>query len=98
MSKLSAVILTRPIPFAAPFIHPQRRALEPQDQRRLMGWCEALVPGVSVELEEWVGADAREPLHAVVVSFPHAERLPVVLRMKVEEVGRDDLRAALCKR
>ena len=50
MSQFSAVILPRPIPFAAPFIHPPRRALTGEGQRRLMGWGEALVPGVQVEL------------------------------------------------
>lgn len=75
-----------PISYTPPFGPPFRRELHGVIGRRLVGWCEALLPNETVEIVEWVGTDPQQPLHAVVVSFPLHQRPPVVLYMKVEDV------------
>lgn len=84
--------LTRcPLPFAAPFMPPWRRPLTATARHRLIGWCEELLPGVVVDIVEWVSADTRQPLHVMVLSFPGSHRPPVVLHLKVEDVDRHHL-------
>jgi hypothetical protein len=60
-----------------------------------MVWCAGLLPEVAVDFVEWVGADPRQPIHALVVSFPSSHRPPVTLYMKVEDVERNHLAQAL---
>jgi len=87
--------MSDPIPFGVPFMPPRRRALTDEFQNRLLAWCDELVPGVTVDIEEWVGADPRQPLHAVVLSFPQDVRSSIVLRLKVDELARSMLAEAL---
>ncbi len=84
-------VFREPIPFTAPFVSPCQRPLEEGIKHRLLAWCDELASGVEVDIEEWVGADPRHPLHALVVSFRGNGRSPVVLHMKVDEVRRSDL-------
>ena len=84
-----------PISFTPPFVSPWRRALEAGARHRLMSWTEEVLPGADVDIVEWVGADPRHPIHAVVVSFPSSHRPPAVLYMKVEDVQRRHLHEAL---
>jgi len=88
-------VLRCPLPFEPPFLPPWQRPLGPDARRRLLDWCEEILPGVAVELVEWVGVDTRQPLHAVVVAFPGGDRLPVVLYLKAEDVERHHLLRAL---
>ena len=74
---------------------PRRRPVARDTKDRLASWCDDLVPGVRVDIDEWVGADPRQPLHVVVVSFPQLDWPPVVLQLKVDEVQRIDLVQAL---
>ncbi len=84
-----------PLPSAPPFMPPWRRPLTADARHRLVAWCEELLPGVTVDIVEWAGADTRQPLHAVVVAFPESCRPPVVLYLKAEDVGRRRLVQAL---
>jgi hypothetical protein len=84
-----------PLPFACPFLPPWRRSLGPDSRHRFIAWCDESLPGVAVEIVEWVGADTRQPLHAVVVAFPGSDRPPVVLYLKVEDIRRHHLVRAL---
>ena len=75
---------------------PWRRALHPDTRRRLTSWCAELLPGVPVHIVEWAGADPRQPIHAVVLSFPSTDRSRVVFYEKSEDVTRSHLVEALC--
>lgn len=88
-------LTTCPLSFSPPFVCPWRRALHPDDRHRLEVWCAALLPEVTIDVVEWVGADPRHPIHAVVVSFPSSHRPPITLYMKVEDVERRHLAEAL---
>ena len=87
----AAVTLSKAIPFAAPFMPPWRRPLDDDARHRLLAWCDALLPGERVHVVEWVGADTRQPSHAVVLSFPKSHRASVVLHHKLEAVRRQHL-------
>lgn len=87
--------ITCPLSFAPPFMPPWRRELPAHARRRLMAWCEELLPGAAADVVEWVGADPRQPIHAIVVSFPRSRRPPVVLYRKVDDVERHHLARAL---
>lgn len=39
--------------------------------RRCRRWCSPLLPEVAVEFSRWIGAEIRQPLHAVVVLHPN---------------------------
>ena len=95
MTKSAIRVLPDPIVFAAPFMPPWQRPLSQETRHRLMAWLAELLPGVTVEIDEWEGADPRHPLHAVVVSFPDLARAPVVLPLIVDEIVRSDLVQAL---
>jgi hypothetical protein len=84
-----------PISWAPPFEPPWKRTLSPDVVRRLSAWCAELLPGVEVDVVEWVGADPRQPIHALVVGFPTSERSPVVLYRKTEELERHHLERAI---
>lgn len=84
-----------PISSAPPFTRPWRRATPPRLRRRLLAWCGEILPGGSVGLTEWAGADPRHPLHAVVLSFPEGSRPQVVLYRKAEDIDRPCLAEAL---
>ena len=88
-------ILPDLIPFETPFMPSWKRPMATQTRRRVMGWCAELIPDVTVEIEEWVGADLRHPLHTVIVAFPEIDRPPLALRVKVDEMRRSDLAQAL---
>ena len=77
--------------FSVPFMPPWRRPVTGEIRQRLMAWCAELEPGVLVDIDEWVGADPRHPLHVVVFSFPRIDRRPVLLSLKVADVERSDL-------
>ena len=83
-----------PIAHAPPYTPPRSCPLPPALHRRLRRWCEEALPGVQVELAAWVGADLRQPPHALVVSFVR-RRPPVVLYRKPEDVTRLELLRAL---
>ena len=89
------MIFLDPIPHTAPFLRPRRRSLTELVEHRLMAWCDELIPGEPVDIDEWVGADPRHPPHVVVVSFPQLNRAPIMLPLKVDEVVRADLVQAL---
>ena len=84
-----------PLTYAPPFCAPLRRELKAPARDRILGWFEELVSHKDVNLIEWVGTDPRQPLHAVVASFPKSHRPPIVLALKVEEVSREHLLTAL---
>ena len=88
-------ILPDLIPFETPFMPSRKRPMATQTRRRVMGWCAELIPDVTVEIEEWVGADPRHPLHTVIVTFSEIDRLPLALQVKVDEMRRSDLAQAL---
>lgn len=96
--KFTQLKSSTPIPMSAepPFLPPYQRELQAEDLNRLQGWFGDLLPGVSVEVIEWVGADPRQPLHAVEASFCGAAIAPIVLVMKVEDIERCHLQDALC--
>ena len=91
MTGATVKILPAPIPFAAPFTSPWRSPLREETKQRLMSWCDELFPAVTVDINAWVGADPRNPLHVVVISFPQNDRPPIFVRRKVDEVSRADL-------
>jgi len=84
-----------PLTYAPPFSAPVRRELQAPARDRILGWFEELLSHTDVILIEWVGADPRQPLHAVVASFPKSHQPTIVLTLKVEEVARHHIRAAL---
>lgn len=86
---------TCPLPFTPPFVHPWKRALPDAARQRLVSLFDGLLPGVSVDIVEWVGADPRHPIHAVVARFPSGCRPSVVLYLKSEDIERSHLVAAL---
>lgn len=88
-------LLPCPLPFGCPFFPPWRRPLTADARHRFLAWCDEILPGVAVAIVEWVGADTRQPLHAVVVAFPESDRPPVVLYLKVEDIRRHHLVQAL---
>ena len=83
--------ITCPLSFGPPFTAPRRRELHPDINLRLNTWFEELLPGVAVDIVEWIGVDLRHPLHAVVCSFRTDPRPAVVLILMVEEVERHHL-------
>lgn len=91
---LTSSITRCPLTYAPPFMPPWKRALCPDTEHRLRSWCEEL-SGESTHLVEWVGADPRQPIHAVVLSFPSTHRPRVVLYQKSEDLERRHLVAAL---
>jgi len=84
-----------PLSFSPPFVRPWKRVLNADDRHRLLSWCARLLPEVEVDVVEWVGADPRHPIHALVVSFPSSHRAPVTLFMKIEDVALHHLARAL---
>lgn len=84
-----------PLLFSPPFVHPWRRALHADSQQRLTSWLAELLPGVDADFIEWVGADPRHPIHAVVASFSSDCRPPITLYMKGEDIERHHLAQAL---
>ena len=83
------------VSYGAPFLPPQRRPVAGDNRHRLLGWCSELLPGVVVEIEEWVGADCRQPLHTVLFSFPETSRPPLEVHAEAEKLTRSELVAAL---
>ena len=75
-----------PLSFSPPFVQPWGRAMPLDTKRRLASWCAQVLPGIAVEFTEWVGADPRHPIHAVLVSFPSRARMPSTLQMKAEDI------------
>ena len=84
-----------PLTAGAPFLSPRRRVLSPHTKDRLRGWCAELVPGVSVDIVEWVSPDPRHRPHAVVVAFPGSPRPSSVLYLKADDIARTHLAQAL---
>ena len=95
--KFTQLKSSTPIPMSAepPFLPPYQRELQAEDLNRLQGWFDDLLPGGSVEVIEWVGADPRQPLHAVEISFATASSSPIILVMKVEDIECSHLQDAL---
>ena len=63
MSDSKAVIVPDPIPYLAPFLPPRRGPVKGPMGQKLLSWYNTILPGVAVEIEEWIGADPRHPLH-----------------------------------
>ena len=91
MNNFTSWVLPTPIHCGAPFMPPWKRPLSATSKHRLMTWCDELIPGVTVEIDHWVGADSRQPLHAVGVSFPKDVKPPIVVYRKVENMRKCDL-------
>lgn len=87
--------LVCPLTWGAPFLPPWRRALTARARDRLETWCAELLPGVDVDVVEWVGADTRVPQHAVVVSFAAEDGPPAVIYVKAVDLRKDHLARAL---
>ena len=95
MTGASMKFLPDPIPFAALFTSPWQSPLREETRIRLMSWCDKLFPAMTVDINEWVGADPRHPLHTVVLSFPESDHPPIFVEAKVDEVSLADLVQAL---
>ena len=80
-----------PLSWAPPFMPPVQRQLSVDMRRCFLTWFDELLPGVGVDLVEWVGSDIRQPLHALVVTFQSESWGPIVMARKVEEIGREHL-------
>ncbi len=91
MSDSKAVIVPDPIPYLVPFLPPRRGPVKGPMGQKLLSWCNTILPGVAVEIEEWIGADPRHPLHIVVVSFPESDRPSIRLTSKAEDLVHADL-------
>ena len=53
---------------------------------------------IGPEIEEWIGADPRHPLHIVVVSFPESDRPSIRLTSKAEDLVHADLLQVLTEK
>ena len=86
-----------PLTSSPPFAPPWTRALTEQARERIEAWCGELRAGGGrgVHIVEWVGPDTRVPQHAVVLSFPADDEPPAVIYVKVEDLQKHHLEAAL---
>jgi hypothetical protein len=57
-----------PLEARAPYGTPWRRVTDTDVHVRIREWLAELVPGVVFDMVEWVSADTRRPLHAVVIT------------------------------
>ena len=77
-----------PLASAPPFASPWRREVKQEAKGRLTVWFSELMPSVSVTLVEWVGADPRQPIHALVATFTNGYEKQVVIYSRVDDIKR----------